>query len=175
MRVLEHPASVNVVQRKVETEDTAVLEVDKEPGLVELERKRLLPGADFHPAVAGLLFEPHVVDEAPPAVLARIGRSLMTRAERNPASDAEPARRPVVRRAESNAPHAIAIEGDRYLCPVKAVVTLDCIAIPLNHVEAMSHLAVLVLNVRPRRAKSDVAHPAPRNQERWIPLRSDVS
>ena len=74
-----------------------MLEVDEEPRLVELERKRLRFGADFHPALAGILFESDVVDEAPPAMLTWVGRSPVTHAERNRAPDAEPAFRPVVR------------------------------------------------------------------------------
>jgi hypothetical protein len=47
--------------------------------------------------------------------------------------------RPIVRRTEADPAHPISIEGQRQLAPVKAVVALDGVAVPLDNVEAVSH------------------------------------
>src|SRR5437660_1761977 len=70
-------ASIDVPQREVEARHAVMVEKDEEPGLPEVRpghRERVCAAADLDPAVAGILSEPHVVDEAVPPALTRVRR-----------------------------------------------------------------------------------------------------
>src|SRR5438046_1971500 len=110
-------------------------EVDDEPRPQEVRpaRPKRRPAADdLHPAPAGVCLQPQVVEEAVPAVLARVRRRTVTRAERNPAADSESALRPVVRRPEVDVADPASVEREKDLAPVQPVVAVDRAAVPID-------------------------------------------
>src|SRR5437763_1094595 len=163
--------SVDVAPCEVEARDAAVTEVDEEPRLQEVLRGRAKrPSAEthFHPAPARVFPQPQVVEEAAPAVLARIRRGAVTRPERDPATDSEAALRAVVRRREIDVADPALVEREKDLAAVEPVVAVDRAPVAVDDVEAVADRAVLALDSPGRLVERDVPDPRPRDEARWV-------
>src|SRR6266513_1304090 len=135
---------------------------------------RSLAEADFHPTAAWILPVVLVPNASVPAVAAAVRPGPDTRAEWDPAADAESALCAVVPDAEADFFDATVFEPDAYLAAVKHVVALQAVGDGNDDVVAVTRRAVLSFDTRPRLAERDVSDSVPRNKKRRISASLDT-